>query len=308
MNENSIDAIQLNFNQDNVFILNICLALIMYGVALDLKPKDFIDVVKFPKAVLLGLFSQFLMLPFLTFLIILALKPHASIALGMMLVAACPGGNVSNFMTSLSKGNTALSVTLTAFSTALCIFFTPFNLSFWASQYQPTALLLREIAVDSQEVTKTIAILLGIPLVFGMLTRHFFPSYALKLQAFIKPTSILIFILLIVGALSANFDNILNHLSLVIFLVVFHNAVALITGYTIGTLGGLSLADRKSLTIETGIQNSGLGLLLIFAYFSGLGGMALITACWGIWHLISGMALASYWGGIKLPRFVRSYF
>jgi BASS family bile acid:Na+ symporter len=306
MNENSIDAIQLNFNQDNVFILNICLALIMYGVALDLKPKDFIDVVKFPKAVLLGLFSQFVALPFLTFLLVLAIKPHASIALGMMLVAACPGGNVSNFMTSLSKGNTALSVTLTAFSTALCIFFTPFNLSFWAGNYEPTALLLKEIAVDSKEVTKTIAILLGIPLALGMLTRHFFVNFALKLQTFIKPISILIFLALIVGALSANLDNIWNHLSLVIFLVVVHNAVALITGYSIGALGGLSLADRKSLTIETGIQNSGLGLLLIFGYFSGLGGMALITACWGIWHLISGMALASYWGDLKIPRFVKS--
>lgn len=306
MNETGIDAIQLNFSQDNVYILNICLALIMYGVALDLKPQDFFDVVKFPKAVLLGLFSQFLMLPFLTFLIVLVLKPYPSIALGMMLVAACPGGNVSNFMTSLSKGNTALSVTLTAFSTALCIFFTPFNLSFWASQYQPTAALLKEIAVDSNEVTKTIAILLGIPLAFGMLTRNYFPLFALKLQKFIKPISILIFVFLILGALSANFDNILNHLGLVIFLVIFHNAIALITGYTIGNLGRLSLADIKSLTIETGIQNSGLGLLLIFGYFSGLGGMALITACWGIWHLISGMVLASFWGGLKMPRFIKT--
>lgn len=300
MTESAVDAIRLNFNQDNVFLLNICLAFIMYGVALDLRPADFMAVVKFPKSVLVGILSQFVVLPLLTYGLVVVLQPQPSIALGMMLVAACPGGNVSNFMTALSRGNTALSVSLTAFSTALCIFFTPFNLAFWGSMYEPTAQILRTVAVDRGEVTQTIALILGIPLVAGMLTLHFAPTVAGKLQRVIKPVSILIFAALIVVALASNLENMANYLHLVVLLVLLHNGIALASGYGLGAMARLQEADRRSLAIETGIQNSGLGLLLIFSFFEGLGGMALVAAWWGIWHLVSGMTMASIWsGGLK---------
>ncbi len=295
MAQTPVDDILLNFNQDNVFWLNVCLAFIMYGVALELKPADFLYLIRHPKSAIAGVVSQFLALPLLTYLLILLLEPTPSIALGMMLVAACPGGNVSNFMSAMARGNIALSVSLTAFSTALSIVMTPFNLAFWAGLYEPTAMILRQVSIDSQSVFETIALILGVPLLLGMLTRKFFALFAEKAQKIIKPVSILIFAALIVLAIAANLDNIVNYLYLVLFYVLLHNALALGTGYSIGKLSGLQESDCRSLSIETGIQNSGLGLLLIFSFFDGLGGMALVAAWWGIWHLIAGLTLATYW-------------
>lgn len=290
-----VDQIILNFNQDNVFWLNVCLAFIMYGVALALRPSDFLYLVHHPKSALAGIISQFLALPLLTYLLVVMLEPTPSIALGMMLVAACPGGNVSNFMSALSRGNIALSVSLTAFSTALAIVMTPFNLAFWAGLYEPTANLLRQVSIDAQSVFETISLILGAPLLLGMLTRKYFSAFADRAQKVIKPVSLMIFAALIIVAISANLDNIMNFLYLVLFYVLVHNAIALFTGYGIGRLSGLQESDCRSLSIETGIQNSGLGLLLIFSFFDGLGGMALVAAWWGIWHLIAGLLLATYW-------------
>lgn len=144
-----IDNIHLNFNQENLWALNVCLALIMFGIALDLKVADFKRVAESPKASFVGLTSQFILLPFITWLLVMIIRPQPSIALGMMLVAACPGGNISNFLTHLSKGNTALSVSLTAIGTVLAIVMTPFNLQLWASLYPPTSILLKEIQLNA---------------------------------------------------------------------------------------------------------------------------------------------------------------
>jgi len=111
----------------------------MFGVALDVKVSDFKLLVNKPKPIIIGFLSQFIMLPALTFILVLLIKPQPSIALGMFLVAACPGGNISNFMTKLAKGNTALSISLTAFSTLLAMFLTPFNFELWSNMYSPTA-------------------------------------------------------------------------------------------------------------------------------------------------------------------------
>ncbi len=292
-----IDQIRINFNEGNLFWLNLCLAFIMYGVALSLKPSDFLYLFKAPKAAIAGIFSQFLALPLLTFLLILVIEPIPSIALGMMMVAACPGGNVSNFMSALSKGNIALSVSLTGFSSAFSILMTPFNLAFWAGLYPPTQMILREVSLDSQGLFMTIGLILGIPMVMGMVTRHYLPVFADKAHAIIRPGSIIVFGALIFIAIYANLDNIANYVHYVVFTVFLHNALALSSGYGLGKLLGLEEADNRSLAIETGIQNSGLGLLLIFNFFDGLGGMALVAAWWGIWHLISGLAISSYWSG-----------
>ncbi|MFT4834795.1 MAG: BASS family bile acid:Na+ symporter [Flavobacteriaceae bacterium] len=291
----SIDSITLNFSEQNLFILNISLGLIMFGVALKLTVEDFKLVLSVPIGTLAGVLSQFLVLPFLTFILIWILEPRPSFALGMILVAACPGGNISNFFSALAKGNIALSVSLTAISSVLAIFMTPFNLSFWASLYPPTADLLTVVSLDYADVFMTIVTILGIPIILGMTFRHMFPVYAMKLQRIMHYLSILIFGAIVVLAFSANIDLFLKYIYLVVGLVFLHNAIALIAGYQIGRLFGLPIADKRSLSIETGIQNSGLGLLLIFAFFQGLGGMAIVAAWWGIWHIISGFSIAYWW-------------
>jgi BASS family bile acid:Na+ symporter len=234
-------------------------------------------------------------LPFLTWVLIALINPPPSVALGMFLVAACPGGNVSNFLTNLAKGNTALSVSLTAFSSVLAIFTTPLNFALWAGFYEPTSLLLREISLDISEVFFTVGIILGIPLILGIITHQKIPGFAEKASKVLKPLSILIFAAFVVLAFAGNFDLFLQYIGAIFLWVLAHNFIALAGGYLIGKLGNLALPDVKTITIETGIQNSGLGLVLIFTYFEGLGGMAIITAWWGIWHLISGMTIASLW-------------
>lgn len=291
----TIDNITLNFSDQNIFILNISLGIIMFGVALKLTPEDFKMVLANPIGTLAGVLSQFVVLPMLTFAVIWMLEPKPSFALGMMMVAACPGGNISNFFSAMAKGNIALSVSLTAISSVLAIFMTPINLAFWASMYEPTANLLNEVHMDFWGVLETIVIIMGIPIILGMTFRHKFPGLSEKLHPYMHYGSILIFAAIVILAFMANIDIFLNYIHLVVFLVFVHNAMALISGYQIGRIFGLNEPDRRSLAIETGIQNSGLGLLLIFAFFQGLGGMAIVAAWWGIWHIVAGLSVSYYW-------------
>jgi len=294
-----IDSIKLNFSTDSLWLLNLCLAVIMFGVALNLSLSDFRNVMKTPKASLVGVLSQFVVLPALTFVLIWIIKPQPSIAIGMMMVAACPGGNISNFMSHLSKANVALSVSLTAIASVLAIFMTPLNLKIWASLYPPTATLLHEISLDHMDVFKAVAVLLGIPLILGMSFRQWKPKSAELLSKWLKPISILIFIGFVVIAFGNNFEIFLDYFQYIVFIVFIHNGIAFLSGFTFARLSGLSFLDQKAITIETGIQNSGLGLLLIFTFFQGLGGMAIVAAWWGIWHIISGLTLSFFWSRVK---------
>jgi BASS family bile acid:Na+ symporter len=267
----------------------------MYGVALELRWEDFLYIAKNPKGFFLGVIAQFVVLPFLTWALINILHPPPSVALGMFLVAACPGGNVSNFLSNLAKGNTALSVSLTAFSSVAAIFITPLNFSLWAGAYGPTASLLKEVSLDILDVFFTVVIILGLPLALGILTAKRLPLLAQKIAKVIKPLSLVIFTAFVVLAFINNFTLFLTYIGPIFLWVLAHNVLALAAGFGTAKLGRRSLADTKTITIETGIQNSGLGLVLIFSYFDGLGGMAILTAWWGIWHLISGLTVATLW-------------
>lgn len=295
----NLDAIRLNFNPESLQTLNWILAFIMFGVALELRWVDFVRLKDNPKASVVGIASQFLLLPFLTFILVLLLRPHPSLALGMMLVAACPGGNISNFLTHLAKGNTALSISLTAVGTALAVFTTPINLSVWANLYSPTSGLLKQVSLDSWNMITTILVLAGVPLMLGMLVNHYFPQVAQKLSKGVKPVSILIFVIFVVIAFSSNYRLFSQHIDKVAFIVLIHNAVALAAGFFAARWAGLPVADQRTISIETGIQNSGLGLILIFRFFDGMGGMALVAAWWGIWHIVSGLAIAMFWARWK---------
>lgn len=294
--EQIIDNVHINFDANTLWMLNVVLALVMFGIALEISLNDFKQLFKKPKLVLTGVFSQFILLPLVTFLLIITIKPLPSIALGMVMVAACPGGNISNFITHLSKGNTALSVTLTAIATLLAIVMTPLNLQFWGSLYEPTGILLREVAISPFEMIKLVSLLLGLPLILGMGLNYLKPKLALQLARFFKVTSLLFFVALIFLALYKNKAIFLDYVFYVFWIVVLHNLIAFLTGFSLAKAMGFSKENTRSITIETGIQNSGLGLLLIFTFFDGLGGMALLTAFWGIWHLVSGLLLASVWG------------
>ncbi|MEQ9266509.1 MAG: bile acid:sodium symporter family protein [Balneolaceae bacterium] len=300
----SIDALQLNLGGRGLMVMNVSLFFIMFGVALELTIQDFKDLVKNPKSTLIGTFSQFVFLPAVTFLLVIVLEPAPSLALGMMMVAACPGGNISNFFSQLAGGNTALSVSMTAVATLLAVVATPLNFTLWASLYAPTNAILQEVSLDIWEVFKIVVLILGLPLIFGMIVRHNKPELAAKLTKWIKGFGVIFFGGFVVIAFGMNMENFMNYVQYVMGFVLIHNALALSGGYGLAALFKLSKEDRKSISIETGIQNSGLGLLLIFNFFDGLGGMALIAAWWGIWHIIMGFVIGWYWsiGKTSLQR------
>jgi bile acid:Na+ symporter, BASS family len=293
-----LDGIRLNFNPQGLLLINITLAFIMFGVALEIKVEHFRQVIARPKSVLVGFGSQFILLPAVTFLIVKALGNYISpaVAMGMILVASCPGGNISNFMSSLAKANTALSVSLTAIATLGAIILTPLNFAIWGGLYTSSSDLLQPITIDPMEMFKTVFILLGIPLILGMYFAHRFPRLTAKIVKPLKNLSMLIFIGIVVMAFTNNYEYFIKYIGLIFILVLAHNAVALTTGYLAGTIFRLPRPDRRTTTIETGIQNSGLGLVLLFnprIFEEPVGGMAFIAAWWGIWHILSGLGLAS---------------
>ena len=289
-----LEQAQINFDNDSIWVLNIALAFVMFGIALSIGWRDFKPVILKPKALIVGVASQFLIFPLISFLLVLFLKPTPSIALGMILVAACPGGNISNFITHFSKGNDALSVSLTAIATLLAVVMTPLNLAFWGNLYEPTSVILKSVSVEPIEMVKLVGLILGVPLVLGMFIREKFPLFSQRTSIVMKKLSLLFFIALIFLALGNNLEAFERYVMEVFWLVLLHNFVAFATGFSLAKWWGLSWKDTKTITIETGIQNSGLGLLLIFTFFDGLGGMAILTAFWGIWHLISGLLLGTF--------------
>ena len=306
---NTIDGIQVTLNAGGMNTINIILAFVMYGVALGIKPQIFVEVFKKPKSVLLGILCQLFLLPAFTCLLAILLTGWISpmMGLGMILVAACPGGNISNFMSSLAKSNIELSVSLTAISTALAVILTPFNFWCWGSIYLHSAAVSAEIptlVIPLWDVFKTIFILLGIPLVLGILTSHYLPKVAAVLKKPLQWLSIGIFVAMVVLSFGSNLDAFLKCIKYIFLVVLVHNLLALGIGFGVGTIGKVPYKDRRTLTIETGIQNSGLGLALmlgtsLFANFPPHGGMLVITAWWGIWHIISGLTVATLFNRCK---------
>jgi BASS family bile acid:Na+ symporter len=302
----ALDHVRLNFSQGGLLFLNIALAIIMFGVALSIKVNDFKAVVQKPKPTIVGYISQFFLLPALTFLLILIIKPTPSVALGMIMVAACPGGNISNFLSSLAKGNTALSVTMTALATLSAIFMTPFNFSFWGGIYvnyynKQGGAFLRPLEIEPMEIFFTVFVILGIPVILGVLFAQYFPSITKKIVKPIQRFSIFFFLVMVVIMLKNNFSQFLSNIHLIFIIVLLHNALALGTGFSFASILKLNRKDRRSISIETGIQNSGLALTLmfnpkLFPVDFELGGMAVIAAWWGIWHIISGLIMATLWG------------
>ncbi|UJF27623.1 bile acid:sodium symporter family protein [Planococcus sp. 107-1] len=297
-----IDDIQLNFNPTTLLLMNILIGFIMFGVALDLKPEDFKRTLRSPKPFLIGLSAQFFIMPALTFLLVLVLQPQPSIALGMFLVAAAPGGNLSNFLTHLAKGNTPLSISMSAVSTALSIIMMPFNTILWGSLYGPTNEILKSFSIAPGDLVQSIVILLGIPLALGMYVNHKAPRWSLKASGWMKKFSIVFFLIFVAGALAANFNYFVEYVGMVVIAVFLHNLVALLTGYFSARAFKLPEKDRRAIAIEVGIQNSGLCLILVFNFFDGLGGMAIVAAWWSVWHIISGLTLALYWSKRPAPK------
>ena len=302
-----LDDVRINFSAGGMHIVNIVLAFVMFGVALGIRAQMFKNVFKYPKSVLIGFCSQVVGLPAMTFLLVILFNHWITpmVAMGMILVASCPGGNISNFMSQMSKAHIELSVSMTAISTALSTIITPFNFAFWGGLYvnfinKHAADALQVLHIDFFQMFETVFLLLGIPLILGMLTVKFLPKIAEKLKKPMQYFSLIFFVIMVVLAFGNNVSLFIKYIYFIFILVFIHNGSALAMGYGLASAFRLQDTDRRAITIETGIQNSGLGLVLlfnpkIFPPDLAIGGMLFVTAWWGIWHIISGLTVAFYW-------------
>jgi len=291
----AIDQLELNFNRTGLAAVNVVIGLMMFGVALDIRLDDFVRILRSPRAPAIGLVAQFLLLPAFTFGLVWVLEPMPSIALGMMLVAACPGGNLSNLMTHLAGGNTAVSVSMTAISTVAAVFMTPLNLFVWGGANPQTQAILRDVSLSPGDVFTTVFVILGVPLALGVFVARVRPAWAERVRKPFKVATVVIFIAVVGGALAANLSIFVKVIGLVVVAVALHNALAIGLGYGASRLVRLPPRDARAVALEVGIQNSALGLVLVFNFFDGLGGMAIVVAWWGIWHIVAGLSVAFFW-------------
>ncbi|MBQ0078065.1 MAG: bile acid:sodium symporter family protein [Bacteroidales bacterium] len=309
----SLDQVVLNFGGGTGLVMSIVLALIMFGIALDIKAETLRNIFVKPKSIITGVCLQWFGLPLVTFIIIMIFNNWLTpmVCLGMLLVASCPGGNISNFMSSFAKGNIELSVSMTAVSTVFAPVITPFNFWAWGNLYLKFAsltgtLTIPQLEIPFSEIFKTVFVILGIPIILGMLFAHYLPAVTAKIKKPFSIFSIVVFAVMVLGMFIPNWQMFIKYIIFIFILVLIHNACAFGTGFVGATLMKLPRIDRRSITIEVGIQNSGLGLTLLLnpAIFkpemwnnpeTGIfyGGMLFVTAWWGIWHIISGLTLAT---------------
>ena len=279
----------------SLILLNLILAFMMFGIALSLTVEDFRRILKQPKGPLTGIFAQFILLPAASWSMTMLVAMPAEIALGIILVGCCPGGSFSNIMTHLAKGNTALSVSMTGISSLGAAVMTPASFIFYSGLYPATASLLQEIAVPVQNMLLVVVLVLIMPLILGLMTARFNPQFAQRSDQLFRLVSLSVLFAFVAFTLSKHWQVFVNGIGGFFILVILHNALALSVGRLSAAAAGLNKQDSRAVTLEVGIQNSGLGLGIIFTFFDQLSGMAIIAAAWGIWHLISGLTLTAFW-------------
>lgn len=287
--------IAIEFSSTDLWLVNIAVGLMMFGVAMGMTLDDFRRVREIPRAPVAGLVAQFLALPALTSLAVWAFDIPPEIGIGMILVACCPGGTYSNVATWLARGSVAVSVTMTAISSVAAVVLTPLNLAFWGGINPVTSEVLADIVVSPLQILAVLAVVLAIPIAAGMLLRTRAPGFADRAERPARIGTVVLFLVIVALAFSKNLALFLDTWDTLVPVVVVHNAAALALGFTIASLLRLAEPDRRAVTLEVGIQNSGLGLALAFSFMPELGDAILVTAMWGVWHLVAGIGLALLW-------------
>lgn len=299
-----IDDVRLNFSDSSLLLLNFVLAFLMFGIALDTKTSDFRAVAKMPKAMAVGIAAQFIFLPAFSFGLSILLGFSASISLGMILVACCPPGAISNILTYRSKGDVALSVSMTAIANMMAIFLMPLNIALWAGLHPEASEILKSIDVSALEMLADIVLILGIPFTIGMTIAHRRPDFATRSIPWVRRFSLMALIAFILIAFFSNLAAFRDYIPVVALAVFLQDTMALSLGYGIAAGFRVPERSRRAITFEVGVRNTGLGLGIVFSFFGGLGGMAMVAGWWGIWDILVGLILAGWWakrGGGEPP-------
>jgi len=276
-------------------VLSLVLATMVFSVALELKMDDFRRVAQTPRAVVCGLVPQFILLPVGTWAATLVLDLPPNIEAAMILVAACPGGSLSNVITHLGRGNTALSVSVSAVASVIALVATPFNFSWMVASNPATAGWLRTLAIDPSGIWISLLLLLAVPMALGLLVSQRLPALTRRIRKPLGTFSLVALLAFIVLGLIKERQLLTLGLLPILLIVVLHNAGGLFAGWITATAFRVSKPDRRAVMIEGGMQNSGLALGIIAVQFNSDLGMVLIASLWGIWHIVSGLSLVVFW-------------
>jgi BASS family bile acid:Na+ symporter len=276
-------------------ILSLVLATMVFSVALELRVEDFRRVASTPRAVVCGLVPQFLLLPGATWLATLALELPPNIEAAMILVASCPGGSLSNVVTHLGRGNTALSVSISAVASIMALVLTPFNFTWMVSTNPATASWLRRLDIDPSGIWWSLLALLALPMTLGLLMGHYRPVLTQALRKPLRRFSVGALLLFIALGLVRERHLLTAQIAPQFVIVILHNAAGLLLGWLCALAFRVAERDRRAVVIEGGMQNSGLALGIIAVQFNADLGMVIIASLWGIWHIVSGLSLAWVW-------------
>ncbi|TYL46064.1 bile acid:sodium symporter family protein [Nocardioides sp. BGMRC 2183] len=290
-----IDDVPVDLSQGMQWAFRLLIAVFLFGIALDSRPDDFRAALRRPGVFGVLLTTQYVVMPALTLGLLVLLDPHPSVALGMIFVICCPSGSVSNLITHRARGDVALSVSLTAVSNLTALVATPAAFAFWGSLYPDTDRLLTEIQLDAGDMAIEIVILLGIPFALGVLVAQRLPALAARLRRPLEIATLLFLVTLAAGALGSRIADVLPFLGAVAAGVVLQNALSFIVGYGAGRTSRLPDPGVRTMTIEIGMRNTGLALVLVLAYFDELGGAILLVAMWAAWDVIVGLSVAAWW-------------
>lgn len=290
-----IDDITLNIPEGLTLGTKILIAVFLFGVALDVKLSDFREITRRPAIFAVALATQFILIPAVSLGLIALLDVQASVALGLLLVVCLPAGNLSNLLTFRARGDLALSVSLTTLSSAGAVLITPAALAFWGSLSPQVADTLEEVDLSPLDVLLDVGLLIGLPFAAGVFVAHRFPGFAERAKKYVEPAVVTLLTLLIVGGLAGNASTALDYIQLVALAVIGQNLLSLAIGYAAATACRLPVPSRRAMTLEMGIRNTALGLVLALTFFPEQGGVAVTVALWGLWDLITGFGLSTYW-------------
>ena len=270
--------------------VNYLLMIVMFGMGLTMKPEDFAVVFSRPKDLLIGCSAQFLIMPLLAFLLGKAFSLEDALLVGVILVGTCPGGTSSNVITYLSKGDVALSVGMTSVNTLLAPLLTP------ALTY---LFLKTSVDVDVKAMFISIIQVIIIPIGLGILINRFFGRFTEKAKDLLPAVSVTAICLIIGAVVSHNSGKILSTGASIFAVVILHNLLGYLCGYIIGVIFKMDISRKKAVSVEIGMQNSGLATTLAGAAFPDLAMATVPGAVFSVWHNISGAVLAAVFGRIN---------
>ncbi len=295
----AIDQAHFDFSPVIGLAVAVMVGFLVFSVALDLTWDQFRRVLRNPRAPGIGLIAQFFVLPGVAFGIGRAMAATPSVALGLLLVACCPAGALSNYLTGVARGNVATSVSMTAISTLLSVLATPLLFAFWASMNPETHTALARIEIDPKRVVMVLLIMLIVPVAAGMSIRAKAPATATRIRKRVRRVAGAVFAVVVGIVLLGNVRVLGSFATTALLPVLVTFAIAVILGWGLARVAGLKAADRRAVTLEVAFQNVALAIGLAVAFFPAAAGVAITAILWGVVHLTAGFGIAAMW--MRIP-------